>query len=241
MTLEQTTMNTAEVFDALEAWIKQRSRLDPRNYGSSRTAYRQETRSISKDRKRAMAALAIARELQPAKPEILADSFRAFSGRLEWKLLTKQEIDAIKRDSGYTVTVKHTGHLSYTTGQYFPTEYRKAAASVLETYISGWKQWYATEHPRTYTYETMEDVIRANTEIGEHWFEPATMRFFKTRIESRLIAGHRFITSEKGPDEVRRYTIRDARPDGSIDTVGEFQGYRTLAQAKKDVLKEETK
>ncbi len=108
--------------------------------------------------------------------------------------------------------------------------------SVLETYIAAWRQAYAAEHPREFTYSTMADVIAANESIGAHWFDRSSMRFFKTKIESRLICGHRFITSEKGPDEVRRYTVRDARPDGTIDTVGDFQGYRTLAAAKAKVL-----
>lgn len=34
---------------------------------------------------------------------------------------------------------------------------------------------------------------------------------------------------------VRKYTVREACPDGTIDTVGEFQQYRTLAQAKANV------
>lgn len=94
----------------------------------------------------------------------------------------------------------------------------------------------ATKNPRAFVYASMADVIAANKSIGNHWFDRATMRFFKTRIESRLIAGHRFITSECGPDGRRAYTVREACPDGTIDTVGEFQGYGTLAQAKAAVL-----
>ena len=41
-----------------------------------------------------------------------------------------------------------------------------------------------------------------------------------------------FVTSERGPDEIRRYTVRRACADGSIDTVGEFQEHATAAQAK---------
>ena len=35
--------------------------------------------------------------------------------------------------------------------------------------------------------------------------------------------------------ERRLFTIREAHDDGDIDTVGEFQAYTTLAQAKKAV------
>ena len=149
--------------------------------------------------------------------------FSAFSGRLEWK--------------PYPEALPITPwHLTYCAGQYWPTEYRKAAAAVLERYVSLWRQAYAAATPPTFIYRTMDDVIAANKAIGNHWFERDTMRFFKTRIESGLIAGHRFITSEKGPDGVRRYSVREACPDGTIDTVGEFQAYRTRDQARAHVL-----
>ena len=51
------------------------------------------------------------------------------------------------------------------------------------------------------------------------------MRFFRSRVGERVWAGCVFVSSERGPDEVRRYTIRVAQPDGSIDegsTFGQF-------------------
>jgi len=220
-------IDTSAVFRALREFIGKRPGLEYANYGDP-VCYRAEMRSISADGRRAKQALREAESLQPANGEILADSFRAFSGRLEWI--------PYDPDDSYASKTTQLGRLEYTTGQYFPTEYRKAAASVLETYIAGWKRAYAAAHPREFVYATMTDVITANSQVGGHWFEKSTMRFFNTRIESRLIAGHRFITSEKGPDEVRRYTVREALPDGSIDTVGEFQQYETLREAKAVVL-----
>jgi len=224
-----TDMDTSAVFETLRKWINKRPGLDKADYGIAPGqepnrvrwyegfhAWQQEMRSISADGTRARKALREAMGLLPANPAILADSFRAFSGRLEWK----------------------GDHLSYCTGQYFPTEYRKAAAAVLETYIAAWKQAQNEVSPKTFTYTSMSDVIEANKAIGNHWFDKSSMRFFNTKIESRLIAGKRFITSEKGPDEVRRYTVREALPSGEIDTVGEFQEYRTLEAAKAHVLKE---
>jgi hypothetical protein len=234
--MEQITKTEcAAIFKALEEFIARRSGLDSRDYWTSdhwnarsegRAAFRADQRQVAKDGVRARQALELARRLQPAKPELLADAFRAFSGRLEW--------DATARDTSGS---QPNPHLVYTTGQYFPTEYRKAAASVLETYISAWRQWYASEHPQEFTFADMSDVISANKQVGGHWFERSTMRFFKTKIESRLIAGKRFITSERGPNDARkRYTIREAKPDGSIDTIGEFQQFSTLAQARANVL-----
>lgn len=246
--LVSTPIDASAVFAALETWIKQRPGLDTRNYydrafernergklerSSGFKAYRQEVRDIGRDRTRALKALDEARSLEPVKPELLADAFRAYSGRLQWKA----EPSEGERLDGITAALLGLPRLEYCTGQYFPTEYRKAAAAVLEAYISAWRQWYASEHPQTYTYRTMDDVIAANRAIGNHWFDASTMRFFKTRIESGLVAGKRFITSEKGPDEVRRYTVREAQPDGTIDTVGEFQQYRTRDAARAAILK----
>lgn len=226
VTDEQTQVSI--IFDELKKWIAQRSKLDFADYGD-RTAYGQDSRQVQADGRRARAALAEARSLQPARLGVLLDSFRAFSGRLTW---VPEPTNSIGVSTGL-----EPAHLEYCTGQYWPTEYRKAAASVLETYIAGWKQAEAAANPKTFTYTTMDDVQVANRAIGNHWFDRSTMRFFKTRIESRLIAGHRFVTSEQGPDGRRRYSIRDAQPDGTIDTVGEFQGYGSKKAAMVDILK----
>ena len=233
-----TITDCAEVFKAIEGFIKRRSGLDSRDYWTNdawnarsegRKAFMSDYRQVVKDGARARQALELARSLQPMKPELLADSFQAFSGRLEWK-------PAPSNSDGVTTGLL-SGSLNYCTGQYFPTEYRKAAASVLETYIAAWRQWYASTNPQTFTYADMADVRQANQDIGHHWFERSTMRFFNTKIESRLIAGKRFITSERGPQDTRKkYTIREAQADGTIDTIGTFQGFSTLAQAKAHVL-----
>lgn len=218
----------AAIFDALDAFMNRRPRLDPRNYFDTwrdhdgRRAYNRERLQISRDLQRAKQALEAARALEPVRlPELLA-AFRAFSGRLSW--------DADK------------GELHYTAGQYFPTEYRKAAAAVLESYIAAWRRTEAAHNPQRFVYADIADVIAANRQIGNHWFDRDTMRFFKTKIVSRLIAGKRFVTSERGPHDARaRFTIREARPDGTIDTVGKFQAYGTRAAAMRDVLMEDPK
>jgi hypothetical protein len=59
------------------------------------------------------------------------------------------------------------------------------------------------------------------------------MRFFNTRLESGLIGGKYFITSERyDENRPRRYSVRRADPDGTIDTVGEFQEYLTKDDAR---------
>lgn len=212
-------------------------------------ALRAEIREIGKDRQRAMKVLAEARRLDPHQPDLMIDAFHAFSGRLEWKPILGMDADGpvdcpncgTKQAAGSASICASCscdyanrpvgGRLEYTTGQYWPTEYRKAAASVLESYISAWHRRWAEEHPKEYAYRTIDDVRAANEEIGNHWFERGTMRFFKTRIESDLRGGKYFVTSEQGPDNVRKFSVRRADPDGTIDTVGEFQAHRTRGAA----------
>ena len=82
-------------------------------------------------------------------------------------------------------------------------------------------------------FQTMAQVKAANKAIGNHWFERSTMRFFNSRIESGLLRGRFFITSERRElDFPKRYTVREVLADGDIKTVGEFQGYTDLELAR---------
>lgn len=78
-----------------------------------------------------------------------------------------------------------------------------------------------------------------------HWFDKDTMRFFKCRLDGQVFAGKElffFVSSEKGPDEVRKYTVRSYDPQtGTIDSVEGFQAYKTLVTAKKYAEKEAKK
>ena len=80
-------------------------------------------------------------------------------------------------------------------------------------------------------FDSMEDLIEANKSAGNYWFSPSTMAWFGSRIESGLIGGRYFVTSEQGPDEPRRYSVREAQSDATIETVGEFYAYRTVEEA----------
>lgn len=92
---------------ALGAWVRQRPGLEFGNYGDVR-AYRSELRDIARDLRDARTLLRSV-EMSSMTAETLKEAFRAFSGRLSW--------DGKKLD--------------YCAGQYWPTEYRKAACAVL--------------------------------------------------------------------------------------------------------------
>ena len=78
---------------------------------------------------------------------------------------------------------------------------------------------------------TIQAAQRLNENTGRHFFSPSNMRFFKCRIHANIYKGCVFVTSEQSSWDVRKYTVRAIKADGSIETVGEFQGYETRSQA----------
>lgn len=108
-----------EAIRAFNDWINQRPNLDYHNYGS-RTAYAQEQRMITRQLHRARVALIRFATLPYDRDHLDNVMHGSFSGRLIFD----------------TIGVHTTPHnaLTYTTGQYWPTEYRLAAAVVLEDY-----------------------------------------------------------------------------------------------------------
>ena len=90
---------------------------------------------------------------------------------------------------------------------------------------------------KAYSYSSIQAIAKANAGEDRHWFEPGTKRFFGSRILPTVYDGRYFITSEKRPhsNDPRRYTIRIALENGSIETIGDFQQYRTRAAAVRAV------
>lgn len=91
---------------------------------------------------------------------------------------------------------------------------------------------------RRYPFRTMDDVRLANHELGHHWFEPATLRWFGSRVGSTLYGGRFFTTSERDPsgsawNGQRRYSVREVRPDGSVDTASGFGEFASWSGADK--------
>jgi len=86
---------------------------------------------------------------------------------------------------------------------------------------------------------TLDQVKRAAYSAGSHWFDRQALRYFNSRISENVYpvpGGALFISSEKfkglyEPDGARLYTVRSCSADGVIDTVGEFQEWKTSKQA----------
>lgn len=230
---------------ALVAFAAQNSKIDPRNYYSDwrdtngKRAYASETRSISADFARFKDALAEAAAEKVTDADVIAAAPRTFSGRLEWRTEKAKHIrhtDPSKfggsHKGGTVVSEIDLGYWEYTAGQYFPTEYRKAAASVLEeaTRAVRGDRPPAIRKPRT-----MAELKALNKENGGCWFSPGSMKFFGTKIESGIIAGRYFITSEQPPSGPRKYSVRSFDDKGGVDTVGDFCAHSNRTAAMKAV------
>jgi hypothetical protein len=144
------TPTKKQIISLLDAWIRQRPGLEYCNYGDP-TSYRAELRQITKDLHDARKLLRAVELSSITAPE-LVEAFRAFCGRLEIK------------DAG-----NGEYRLDYCTGQYWPTEYRKAAAAVLAQAL--W-DYYRFD----YTGNNVGDKIRAafrrmfGNGIARRWF-----------------------------------------------------------------------
>lgn len=130
------------ILAAIAAWIAQRPGLEPRNYIShgaddaGRRAYRAEVRSIGQDLRDARELLRAVTWRESIATEALKQAFNAYSGRLSVTTWPAQygadacpgrpcSADCDHRGAPWTAA------LDYCTGQYWPTEYRRAACAVL--------------------------------------------------------------------------------------------------------------
>jgi hypothetical protein len=140
-----------KIVDALYAWIAQRPGLEFGNYGDV-SAYRSEMRGITRDMHDARTLLHHVESSQITGVELAGAFKHAFSGRLSWD----------------------GARLYYCTGQYWPTEYRKAAAAVLASAV--WSYWRDGMIGDGMTGENMGDRLRASARrtfgrsIAARWF-----------------------------------------------------------------------
>lgn len=109
------------MIEALLRFINQRSGIDPRDYGSSREAFNGDYRPMLKHGRQARQMLREVELRDSITSQSLLQASRAYSGRLQFR-----------EDDGKV-------SIEYTTGQYFPTEYRAAACAVLAQCL--WDYW----------------------------------------------------------------------------------------------------
>lgn len=82
--------------------------------------------------------------------------------------------------------------------------------------------------------KTLAQFKALNKKKGLIWFNPDTMEFWETKLETDIIAGKYFITSEKDFTGLKRlFTVRECNWEtGNVNTVGEFQAHLDTYKAK---------
>lgn len=107
------------ILQALTAFVNSRSGLEFCNYEDV-SAYRSEMRSITKDRAQALELLSAVAWRESITAEMIIDAAKhSFSGRLSIGL--NDENNGVR--------------IEYCTGQYYPTEYRRAVCAVLSSVL----------------------------------------------------------------------------------------------------------
>jgi len=111
MTTTAAEYSKQDITAALRRFTNSRPGLEFGNYGDV-SAYRSELRSITKDRQQALTLIAAVESAGITAEELLA-AFSAYAGRLS-----------------VVPSAKYGAELEYCTGQYYPTEYRRAVCAV---------------------------------------------------------------------------------------------------------------
>lgn len=136
-------MNTRKqnLLAALRAFARQRSGMDPNNYGSWQS-YQSERREVTRDLAHAQRLIDyVAWHDSITADAIVAAARGAFSGRLTIKP---------QGETGFA--------LDYCTGQYFPTEYRKAVCAVLASAVWDWARDHCMPAPTAWRVESWSSL-----------------------------------------------------------------------------------
>jgi hypothetical protein len=149
------------IIDALTHFMNQRSGLEFANYGDVK-AFRAEQRSITKDLHQARVLLDAVKYCDGITADnLLAASVSAYSGRLRIQLHWDQGINGAP-------DVLRKAAVSYCTGQYFPTEYRRAVCAVLASALWDYTREKAMPPVAGYRVESWSQLGAGRTRHETH-------------------------------------------------------------------------
>jgi len=168
------------IIDALRRFIAQRPGLEFGNYGDVK-AYRAEMRAITRDRHDAETLLAAVERAHGITGDALQAAFRdAYSGRLSCEVVAVRDVVGSQEN-----TLEYRVTLNYCTGQYFPTEYRKAACAVLASALWDYVREQCMPTPRgDGSYELTINGRTSCYSVGD-WLRARFRREFGRHIAAR--------------------------------------------------------
>jgi len=152
-----------KIIGALRAFAEQRAGMEPGNYGygmDGYRAYRRESASVTRD-------LHDARELIRA---------------IEWRdSITAEAIIAATR--AFSIKEREDGgvYVDYCTGQYFPTEYRKAVCAVCSQVLWDWTRDYCMPAPQYAVNGSKSFATRAEADEYAKRYLPAIVAIEERR------------------------------------------------------------
>jgi hypothetical protein len=83
--------------------------------------------------------------------------------------------------------------------------------------------------------KSLDAIETAARRAGSHWFDRDAKRFFSSRVSEKVYpfaGGAYFVSSERcSLDHLRLYSVRMCTDAGKVDTIGDFQAYRTSKAA----------
>ena len=83
-------------------------------------------------------------------------------------------------------------------------------------------------------FKNITEVKRANKARGHYWFSPATVKSFKSRVETPVQGGFYWVESTTNyNDTAREYLAVGCSPDGDIQYLHGAQRFATKASAQR--------
>ena len=93
--------------------------------------------------------------------------------------------------------------------------------------------------PKANRFSDLDEVRLANRRAGDHFFDEEVLNASCTRVETYLLGGQYFVTSELATDDPsgrdRRSTVRRVLADGRIETEGAYQAYESIQAAREAI------
>jgi hypothetical protein len=178
------------IIEALHTFIRSRPGLEYGNYGDP-VAYRAEMRGITRDLHDARTLLHSIERAHGITGRNLVDAAHsAFSGRLNI-----QQVDDNKV------------RIHYTTGQYYPTEYRRAVAAVAASALWEWVREHCMPSPVYYIEWQNErgEYVRATREPIKHRDAAEFQAAITRRIKEREKAAFTTPPHGYGQTSIREY------------------------------------
>ena len=84
-------------------------------------------------------------------------------------------------------------------------------------------------------FRNISEVKKRHKESGGHFFDRGAMSYFNSKVESPLIGGRYFVTSERYLlSSPKKFTVRQVVDNGDrvgIESLSEFQEFDTLDEA----------